>query len=207
VKRGKLIVLEGIDGSGTTTQIERVARELRARGHAIATTAQPSTGPVGKLIRRYLGGALPKPPADILRSFMALLFTADRLEHFAFEIEPKLNAGTHVLCDRYMMSTIAYQTTRLDKLQWLSILSADVCSPDLQIYLRVTPSIAMDRVTSRGGKREFYERIEIQKQVHANYELLAEMLPESGLAVVDGELPLHKVTPIIVERIDALLKQ
>lgn len=198
---GTFIVFESIDGAGSSTQIKNVAAALRAAGHSISTTAQPSTGPVGKLIRRYLGGALPKPSADIRRPFMTMLFSADRLEHYAGEIAPALARGSTVLCDRYYASTLAYQTIGLDKQQWIAQLSTDVVQPDFQVYIRVNPKVGMDRVAKRNGKREFYETLRIQQQVHQNYEAYFASIPESKFLLVNGEQSPAEITESIVREL------
>src|SRR5688500_15875611 len=91
-RRGAFIVLEGLDGAGTTTQLGRLAEALRARGQRVHTTCEPSTGPIGALIRQALTGRLGLPggrgPLD--DATLALLFAADRTDHLAAEIMPAL---------------------------------------------------------------------------------------------------------------------
>jgi len=200
--KGNFIVFEGIDGSGTTTQIKRVSEELRRKNRLVTTTAEPSNGPVGKLIRKYLGGSFPMPTARIRSSFMSLLFTADRLEHFNVEIEPALQRGDMVLCDRYLLSTIAYQTKGLDKQQWISTISTDVVQPDFHVYIRLDPKVAIDRVEKRGGNREFYETLQIQKGTHQNYEELFKSIPRSQVLIVDGTDTPESITQMIVSEIE-----
>ena len=92
--QGLLIALEGVDGSGTTSQRERVAQALRAEGRQVHTTAEPSTGPIGKLLREILSGEMRTSPETV-----ALLFAADRLDHLDREILPALETGHIVLTD------------------------------------------------------------------------------------------------------------
>src|SRR5258705_309057 len=98
------IVLEGLDGAGTTTQTERLAAALRARGQTVLATAEPTDGPVGRLLRRFLSGEL-----EIEETAQALLFAADRLHHLQNQIEPTLAGGAIVISDRYYLSNLAYQ--------------------------------------------------------------------------------------------------
>ena len=93
---GRLIVLEGIDGAGTTTQTSRLVAALGARGVAAHATREPTTGPVGRLLREMLGGA--HQPVD--QTTLGLLFAADRADHLQREIEPELARGTVVVSDR-----------------------------------------------------------------------------------------------------------
>src|SRR6185369_8913434 len=107
--RAIFVVLEGIDGSGTTTQLGRLQAYLERRGRAVHPTREPSTGPVGRLLREILLGQHRLPggePADGLA--MALLFAADRRDHVRREIEPALGAGRDVVSDRYLLSSLAY---------------------------------------------------------------------------------------------------
>src|SRR4051812_35922446 len=101
--QGRLIALEGVDGAGTTTQAQRLAVLLGARAHV---TREPSGGPLGQLLRQLLSGA----HADLDPAAVALLFAADRLDHLSREVEPALARGQHVITDRYLLSSLAYQT-------------------------------------------------------------------------------------------------
>src|SRR4051794_5711725 len=100
---GKLIVLEGIDGAGTTTQAQRLGKHFGARVHV---TREPSDGAAGILIRQILRGEY--HPYD--HTALALLFAADRLDHLKREIEPQLQKGVHVISDRYVISSLVYQS-------------------------------------------------------------------------------------------------
>ena len=101
----KLITFEGIDGCGKSTQLELAAKWLEARGEQVVTTFEPGDTPLGKEIRRLLlaGEFVPVPEAELL------LFLADRAQHVREVIQPALDSGAWVLCDRYSDSTLAYQ--------------------------------------------------------------------------------------------------
>src|SRR4029078_3251661 len=119
------IVLEGIDGSGTTTQLGRLGDHLTSRGRRAHTTREPSAGPVGRLLREILLGGHRLPdgaPAD--RRAMALLFAADGRDHLRREIEPALAAGTDVVCDRYLLSSLAYQGEEAER-DWVAQLARE----------------------------------------------------------------------------------
>ena len=110
---GRFIVLEGIDGAGTTTQCARLAARLRAGKAPVRTTREPSDGPVGATIRQILAGRVVgaggRAPGW---ATMALLFAADRADHIDAEIEPFLSTGGTVISDRYDASSLAYQSVR-----------------------------------------------------------------------------------------------
>src|SRR5271167_2017910 len=108
---GRFVVLEGIDGSGTTTQVARLADRLRAQGVAVRATREPSDGPLGTLVRHVLSGRVVIPGGRAPGwATMALLFAADRLDHVESEIEPFLAEGGDVISDRYDASSLAYQS-------------------------------------------------------------------------------------------------
>src|SRR5215471_2535238 len=114
-RNGCFVVLEGLDGAGTTTQAERLASRLRQAGYAVLVTREPSDGPVGTVLRRALAGgvALPHRGGPLSDHTLALLFAADRMDHLCAEILPALGKGQIVLCDRYLLSSYAYQGATL----------------------------------------------------------------------------------------------
>jgi len=201
--RGALVVLEGIDGSGTTTQCAALARALGARGHATHVTREPSVGPIGTLVRASLGPSGP----DLTAGARALLFAADRLHHVAQEIAPALGRGANVLCDRYLLSSWAYQSLDCD-LAWVRQINALAPWPDLTILLRVPAEIALERVRARaratGAPTERYDDAATQRALAERYDTLAaEGLP--NLAVVDGARAPDQVTEALLALIDPIL--
>jgi dTMP kinase len=201
--RAIFVVLEGIDGSGTTTQLEHARRHLAARGRRVLATREPSPGPVGLLLRELLLGrhALPDgAPAD--GHAMALLFAADRRDHLRREIEPTLAAGTDVVSDRYLMSSLAYQAEEADR-GWVAGLARGVRPPDLTILLDVPVSVAAGRRRAAGRVVERYDRDETQARVADSYRALAAADPTA--IVLDGARALEAVTRSVTEALDALL--
>lgn len=164
-------MFEGLDGSGTTTQAERLARRLVASGRRAHLTAEPSTGPVGLQLREILAGRLQGgrgQPWD--RRVLGLLFAADRLDHWRSEIEPLLAEGVDVVCDRYLLSSIAYQG--LDSpIPWLRTLNRWVGRPDRTFFLRVPPEVALRRrLRASEGAAELFETLPLQERIAAGYE-------------------------------------
>jgi len=151
VNRGRLIVFEGLDGCGKTTQIARLAESLRKAGHDPVVTAEPTDGEFGRRIRAMAGGSAPAvAPEEELRWFVE-----DRREHVARCIAPALAAGRHVLTDRYFLSTVAYQGANgLDAAGILARSEAEFPIPDLVLLLELNVDVALARVHARGNKLE-----------------------------------------------------
>lgn len=183
------IVLEGLDGAGTTTQTARLEEWLRALGLTVVVTREPSDGPIGRLIREMLRNR----HGDVDPSAIALLFAADRVDHLAREIHPNLSAGNIVISDRYLMSSLAYQG-RDGNLPWVEILNQRADTPDLTILLDVDLEVCLSRLASRGSEAELYERRETLEAVCAAYRRLVDEEKISGaLAVVDGSVEVEQV--------------
>ena len=161
---GRFIVLEGIDGSGTTTQAARLVASLRAAGHAVVGTREPSDGPLGVVLRQ----ALTRRLVGLSDRVLALLFAADRLDHLASVVEPALAEGKVVVSDRYVLSSLAYQGMRLP-LRWVETLNAAARPADLTLYLEVDPGTAARRRQGRGGTEELFDADEVQRAVARAY--------------------------------------
>lgn len=203
----KLFVLEGLDGAGTTTQARRLADALRARGHAVHVTREPSDGPIGRLIREMLTGGHALPGGGALdQAAFSLLFAADRLDHLQREVAPALAAGTIVISDRYDHSSLAYQGTGAER-AWIATLNERARRPDLTIFLRVRAEVAADRRLAAGRSQELFEDLAMQRRVAAGYEEVMAACAAAGEAVVvlDGEQPLDDVTGAIVAAAAAAL--
>ena len=194
--RGRLIVLEGVDGAGTSTQAGLLADGLRRRGFASHLTREPSDGPVGVLIRQFLSGRLVVPgrtgPCHPRMETMALLFAADRVDHLEAEIAPNLGDGLTVVSDRYVHSSIAYQTVTAPRefaqaLEWVRTVNSRARPPDLVLLLQVSPESASRRRQLRGGGEEIFEDAALQRKLGDFYAELPSLFPEEPIVVVDGE--------------------
>lgn len=180
---GRFIVLEGIDGAGTTTQLHRLAEDLEGRGERVVRTCEPCDGPIGRLIREFLRHEHVTPSHEAI----GLLFAADRLEHLSREIEPALEAGTHVICDRYVGSSLAYQGSHTD-VDWVRTLNSRARAPDITFYIRVSVDTALRRIGLRDGdKRELYERRDSLERTAAAYDRIYVEERSLEAVVLDGE--------------------
>ena len=205
MSEGCFIVLEGIDGSGTTTQCAILTERLHDHGLAAHRTQEPSDGPVGSMIRQILTRRLVVPGSEGARpptwDTMAALFAADRLDHLESEINPRLREGVHVICDRYDHSSAAYQTVSGgggdEVASWVLELNRRARRPDLTLVLDVDPEVAASRRRRRSGGPELYEVSEMQAELAAMYRRIDALFPGDTIVHIDANLDVVRVTEAI----------
>ena len=173
---GRFVVLEGIDGSGTTTQVARLAERLRAMRVPVRATREPSEGPIGTLIRQILSGRLIVPGGSAPGwTTMALLFAADRMDHIESDIAPFVASGGVVVSDRYDASSLAYQSISSgadskNSVEWIRALNRYARRPDLTIVLDLEPEqpqLLLDEVSRLGFlERELGMRVQMPPPLH-----------------------------------------
>ncbi len=201
-RTGRFIVLEGLDGAGTTTQAQLLAERLRREGGKVHVTAEPSSGPVGALIRQILKGRIGGGRGG-KGSFsgwaLALLFAADRDDHLHTEIAPMLADGIDVVCDRFTMSSLAYQGAQLGDMRWIEEVNREAADTDVVIFLRVRPEVALGRRHAASVDREIFEVDAFQRKVARRYEEAIRRLRRAGETVVevDGEAPVDEVAAAV----------
>ena len=188
MSRGAFIVLEGIDGSGKSEQVRRLAAWLRERGRIAVETCEPTQGPWGRRVREWLGGDLEASEREVLE-----MFVNDRAEHVEQLILPALARGEIVVCDRYQASTRAYQVAQgVDRALVSRLLDArGFRDPDLTLWLRVPVEVAMLRMGSSATER--FEKSEFLTRVDAEYARLALVSVDGGGSAdaVQAELRRH----------------
>lgn len=202
-RRGHFIVLEGLDGAGTTTQAERLAQRLRAHKLKVLITREPSDGPLGLLLRQSLTGrlGLPGGRGPLSQQTLALLFAADRTDHLQAQVHPALEQGVTVLCDRYVLSSLAYQGMSLP-MQWVHELNREATSPDLTLYVDVDLATAKKRRALRGGEEELFDADDKQRKIRKQYDKAIKL--REGLERIeriDGALSIDEVTDACWSRI------
>jgi dTMP kinase len=202
----KLVVLEGLDGAGTTTQARRLADSLRADGHRVHVTREPSDGPIGSLLRAMLTGGHAIAGQTIDQATFGLLFAADRMDHVQREVAPALADGMIVISDRYVHSSLAYQGTGAAR-AWIKTLNQAARRPDLTVFLRVSAEVAAARRAAAGRVEELFEAIAMQRRVAAGYEEVVAELIAAGEAIttLDGEASLDEVTAATLTVVRAAL--
>lgn len=185
------LVIEGLDGAGTTTQAGLLARRCETEHISCWLTSEPTTGNVGRLIRSYLRGDEPAHPDT-----MALLFAADRSEHVnapEIGIRARSEKGQLVITDRYLFSSLAYQTVACSR-EFVEALNSRFPLPRLLIYIDVPVDECVRRLADR-SHREIYELVDFQEQVRGRYEELLPRFEGTGMELVrvDGMAPASEI--------------
>ena len=185
MKRGKLIVFEGIDGSGKSTHADLLRRRLEADGEKVYLTAEPSEGEAGRLLRRCL-----TKEADLPEEAIAGLFMTDRIDHIknpVFGLLSHLEKGEIILCDRYYFSSFAYNSiyAPMDWVMEINSVARQLLRPDLTIFLDIDPESFSLRTEARGST-ERYEKVDLLRRVRENYLEAFSRLPNERVTIIDN---------------------
>ena len=207
--KGLFIVLEGIDGAGTTTQARLLAEWLEEQGHSVVLTAEPTSRAVGAVIRQVLQGKLTDAagqPVHVNETTMAFLFAADRADHLQGIVLPALDAGKVVVSDRHYLSSVAYQSIGVE-MSWVEGLNARFRRPDLTILLDIDPEVSLRRKHAQGQPAERYEKAQALRRVRENYLTAAEHARAAGerIEILDGAQPPDAVHAAITALVEPLL--
>lgn len=187
MQRGSLIVLEGIDGSGKSTQAQELQDALEAKGHAIVMQCPDRISATGDVIDAYLEGE-----SEISHWSAHTLFSANR-----WEMVPLINAylelGTTVILDRYAYSGIAYSLAKGVVRTWVTEPDRGLPRPDQVFLIDVPADVALARLWHREDRAERHDRLEMLEAVRFNYESMSERWTK-----IDGTQPASEVTAQIL---------
>ena len=184
--RGKFIVFEGTDGSGKSTHINLLAKYLEGKGISCYVTREPTDSPFGALLRTCLNGRVETDEYTI-----AAMFASDRLDHIFNQVNgmlKKLEEGTTVLCDRFYLSSFAYNGGFVDT-EWVISLNAaarKALRPDLTVFIDISPEEGMRRVNRR-SETDRYETFERQIKIREKYFELFERFKDEKVRIVQSE--------------------
>jgi len=190
-KKGVFIVFEGIDGCGKSTLLKRFASYLFERNkysHIILTRNPYKDLNIRKILRK---DSDPLKNSEILTE----LFIKDRIDHLKNIVIPNLKKGCYVLCDRYKLSTIAYQSAQGIKRDYLIKKQKDLIDPDITFLIDVSIKTAFERMKKDDKRKEnkFEKSPEFLEKVRFNYLELKDILDEKNIIMIDGEKDVETI--------------
>ena len=198
---GKFIAIEGIDGSGKTTQAQLLCKELGEKGISAYCTKEPTDEPTGKMIRQVLAGELKMPPVAL-----QYLFNADRAVHQEQFIK-HLEKGEYIITDRYFWSSVAYAIADLQKVDdyYLTVFSLlsfynQFLVPDSTFYLLVKPKTGTHRIGETGKILEIYDHEDKLVKIKKGYDFLLQKFPEE-FVIIDAEKGIEEVSENILTKV------
>lgn len=185
---GRLFVIEGLDGSGKTTQLEILRNCLEGKGYGVVLIKEPINSETGKKIRRAIDGKIEMSEADFQD-----LFIQNRRELLRDVIEPVIRLGGTVILDRYYWATIAYGTSRGLDFDELMRKNFTFRTPDITFFLDVSPLICVERMDLRGDKKTRFENEEKMTAALKEYMKLIRMFSDN-IVLINGEQKIDEVS-------------
>ncbi len=200
MKRGRLIVLEGLDGSGKGTQAQLLMEEIKSQGRSAYLTAEPTSSSTGGMLRDALGGHFQRDAYEL-----SAMFLTDRIFH---NVNPKngirkyIDSGVDVICDRYYYSSFAYQGIDAD-LKWvmdMNLNCPEIMKPDLCIFLDISPEAGEKRIADNRLDREIYESLSAQRRIRERFmEVFAVLRGSENIKIVDASRTVSDVSADIIK--------
>ncbi len=211
--RGKLIVLEGLDGCGSTTQAKLLVQWLSKQGREAHYTKEPTAVPLGSQLQLHIARRLQAAPRErplqaLNEDAVALAFAADRMDHIQNEIGPFLEDGITIVADRYYLSSFAYQSVSSDY-NWVKTINSRAIRPDITFFLSVPPAICKRRMEKQRLHVELYEEVDKLREVEERYLFSIRDLLRDGEVIrpVNGDRPINEVQNDIVRAVRPLYSQ
>jgi len=192
LRKGLLVAVEGIDGSGKTSVVRELEKRLKELKIRVETVREPSDGPIGEFIRKYLNREF---GSEWDKKVEALLFAADRAWYFS---EVGLPEGDVVLMDRSLYSSLAYQAETKEDEAWISEINKFVPKPHLSFFLDVRPEICISRIMRSGRRKTSKESL---PELKRTYERYLDLVRRGYLIRVDAERGLEEVVEEILREI------
>lgn len=208
--KGKFIVFEGIDGSGKTTQINKLCEYLESKGRKVYVTSEPTISMTGGILRDALSGVSKRTACE-----MAAMFVLDRIFHNVnnkWGIEKMLADGYDVLCDRYYYSSLAYQGSETDY-EWVKRMNLDcpeIRTPDACIFLDLTPDESLERISKGRATTEIYETKEKLTSVRNKFLNVFEELgenPDEHIFIISAFGDVETVAGRMAEAVDKIIAE
>jgi dTMP kinase len=204
MKQGLFITMEGPDGSGKSTQIDAIKRFFEDRGESVVLTREPGGTQISEKIRALL---LDRENSEMNPMAEALLYAASRAQLVAQVIKPALDSGTHVICDRFVDSSIAYQGYGRDLGDSVAVINAyavNGCMPDATFLMKLNPEIGKSRIKTSDQDRMEMEKLEFHNKVFAGYEALEKEFPDR-IVGIDATRNIEEISEDILSHVERLL--
>ena len=193
---GKFIVIEGLDGSGQSTQAELLRKFLTGKGYQVVVTKEPTLdSEAGRKIRDILDSKVDSEPEKLQE-----LFAQDRKEHLEKIIIPALKEGRFVISDRYFFSSFAFGASDGLDLEWLIKLNDNFLLPDLTFILKVRSKVCVSRIEKRGNSRTLFEKEEKLVKVWETFKIMPARF--ENIEIIDGEKSIEEVFGEVKKIID-----
>lgn len=209
-RRGKFIVFEAIDGSGTSTQARLLHDYLFQRGYKVYLTEEPTSGPIGNLIRLGLTRRLRMTGDRKLNDRqLALLFAADRHDHLYNEVDGvmhKAGEGWIVICTRYLISSLVYNCNDEEEQDFVRYLNSKFPLPDLTLFLDCPVEVCLERLNKGRPVQDIYENREKLQRVRENYDRFLAGYP-AALYYVKADVGVTEQHQEIVRLVEAVLAE
>ena len=204
MKNGLFITMEGPDGSGKSTQISAIKNFLEERGEQTIITREPGGTQISEKIREIL---LDRENSEMDPMAEALLYAAARAQHVSQVIKPALENGVHVICDRFVDSSIAYQGYGRglgDSVAVINAYAVNNCMPDVTFFMKLNPEVGKSRIKSADQDRIEMEKNDFHNKVFAGYEALEQEYP-GRIVGIDATGTIEMISDEIISHLERLL--
>ncbi len=196
---GKFIVIEGLDGSGKSAQVDLVINYLKEKNKEVVVTKEPTTdSEAGQKVKQALKKEIIVEPLELQK-----LYVQDRREHLKNKVIPALENGKFVVSSRYAFSTFAYGYSDGLNVDELIKMNEEFLLPDLTIIVDVNPEKCIQRIENRGEEKELFEQLEKLTKVNEIYKKTPEIF--ENVVVVNGEKSIPEVFEEIIKLIDKII--
>lgn len=206
MKKGLFITIEGMDGSGKTTQINVIKEYMSQKGYNVVLTREPGGTEISEKIRDLILDSANTKMSEVAEM---LLYAAARAQVVAQLIRPAIEAGNIVICDRFVDSSYAYQGfgrgIDFDTIADVNRAAVDGMMPDITFFIDISPEIALKRrMASTGADRIEKEHMEFHMKVYSGYKRLAALYPER-IKTIDGNRGVEEIAEDILKWLDEKL--
>ena len=207
MRPGNFIALEGIDGSGKSTQIKYLREKLNQNGILCYTTMEPTDSPIGSMIHQIMTGRMKADPRVI-----AALFVADRLDHLLNDIDgiaSKIEEGVTVLTDRYYFSSYAYHSVDMP-MDWVIQANGQcrqILQPTVTVFIDIDPDTAIERIAKNRFHQELFEKKSRLVKVREMYlEAFRRLRDTEEIVIVDGQKKPEEIAQEIWTKVETYVR-